>query len=342
MFFPPWESQNNSKRLKDPNAMGKWHENRSTCRNTMSLWCVILHLTRTYYENNSLRIILRNYWGLILPQRHQESTAFSRKYAWHSWVFKCDKFTTCFVTNHIVSGGITLSNGLRLFPWYNLFGSNSNMGSRCNWGRTDVTWLYLRNAVGLWKHLLSGDSDWSLTGFLLDFDHFGRLRSGRIEHFLKGVTLTWGNGIRVSLGWRFAGTLHPARCHHAVTRLFHRLWLSLNKEGDVALAWRSECHSTTAEKHCTSHWGPLLPLPSFKIPRKNVSLDPSTATADQVADPEFGPAKTVSHPTPSNPFFCGFRVSLLVWAFALLFQGLGGFHKQSSPCFCVVFRAPNV
>ena len=57
-----------------------------------------------------------------------------------------------------------------------------------------------------------------------------------------------------------------------VMRLLHKFWSSLNTGGVVALAWRSRCHSATAEKHCTSHWGvesPPLPLnpPPLKNPR---------------------------------------------------------------------------
>ena len=55
----------------------------------------------------------------------------------------------------------------------------------------------------------------------------------------------------------------PPLCCHAIVA---QLWSSLNKDGDVALAWRSGCHGTIADKHCTSHRGvdsPHLPLPSL-------------------------------------------------------------------------------
>ena len=77
-----------------------------------------------------------------------------------------------------------------------------------------------------------------------------------------GTTFAWHPG------WRYGDALHPARrhCTVTVTQLSRRFWSCLNKEGDVALAWRSGCRSTIADKHCTSHAveSPPLQLPSLK------------------------------------------------------------------------------
>ena len=41
-------------------------------------------LTRNYYENNSLRIIFRNFEAILYPQNLRERRTFSRNYAWDS------------------------------------------------------------------------------------------------------------------------------------------------------------------------------------------------------------------------------------------------------------------
>ena len=92
-----------------------------------------------------------------------------------------------------------------------------------------------------------------------------------IGHFLRGGDLSPGE--RHSRDTRDDGTvtlcsLRAATC--TVTRLSRRFWSSLSKEGDVALAWRSRCHGTIADKHCTSHRGvesPPFRYPPLKSPR---------------------------------------------------------------------------
>ena len=42
---------------------------------------IITTLTRNYYENNSLRIIFRNFRGKMRPQNLRERKTFSRNYA---------------------------------------------------------------------------------------------------------------------------------------------------------------------------------------------------------------------------------------------------------------------
>ena len=41
-------------------------------------------LTRNYCENNSLRIIFRNFWWILHSRNLQERTTFSRNYVWDS------------------------------------------------------------------------------------------------------------------------------------------------------------------------------------------------------------------------------------------------------------------
>ena len=53
-------------------------------------------LTRNYYENNSLRIIFRNFWGNLPPQNLRERKTFSRNYAWNSQFFKNNYFKIIF------------------------------------------------------------------------------------------------------------------------------------------------------------------------------------------------------------------------------------------------------
>ena len=69
--------------------------------------------------------------------------------------------------------------------------------------------------------------------------------------------------------------LRPARRHGTVTQLLRRFWSSLSKEGDVALSWRSGCHGTIADKHCTSHGcveSPPFRYPPLESPRNFFSL----------------------------------------------------------------------
>ena len=51
----------------------------------------------------------------------------------------------------------------------------------------------------------------------------------------------------MTVRWRSAHYAPPLYCHAIVAQILS----SLNKEGDVALAWRSGCHGTIADKHCT-------------------------------------------------------------------------------------------
>ena len=46
-------------------------------------------LTQSYYENDSLRIIFRNFWGNLRSQNlWEKEDFFSRNYAWNSKLFK--------------------------------------------------------------------------------------------------------------------------------------------------------------------------------------------------------------------------------------------------------------
>ena len=55
-----------------------------TCHYTQIPFVPKLPLARIYYENNSLRIIFRNFWGILYSRTVQERKTFSRNYAWDS------------------------------------------------------------------------------------------------------------------------------------------------------------------------------------------------------------------------------------------------------------------
>ena len=94
----------------------------------------------------------------------------------------------------------------------------------------------------------------------------GSLCTTNAGHFLRGGgdLNPGGTTFACQQGWRYGDALRPARRHCTVTQLLRRFWSSLNKEGNVALAWRSGCHGTIADKHCTSHGG--VESPSFRYP----------------------------------------------------------------------------
>ena len=71
------------------------------------------------------------------------------------------------------------------------------------------------------------------------------------RHRLREGPQPGGTTLACHPGWRYGDTLRPACRHCTVTQLLHRVSSSLNKEGDVALAWRSRCHGTITDKHCT-------------------------------------------------------------------------------------------
>ena len=90
-----------------------------------------------------------------------------------------------------------------------------------------------------------------------------------LRAFLRGGIFTRGNDIRVSPGmtvqWRSAPWALPLYWHAFVRRFLS----PLNKGGDVAIAWRSGCHSTTTEKKM--YLALVCGSPPFRcLPRKRV------------------------------------------------------------------------
>ena len=49
-----------------------------------------------YYENNSLRSIFRNFWGVLHPRNLQERRTFSRNYVWNLQFIKNSYFRIIF------------------------------------------------------------------------------------------------------------------------------------------------------------------------------------------------------------------------------------------------------
>ena len=104
--------------------------------------------------------------------------------------------------------------------------------------------------------------------------------------FKGGGTLTRRNEIRVTPGMTVRWHSAPARRHCTVMRLSHRFLSSLNKEGDVALAWRS----WSSRHHCgqTLYLSPgcgippPLPLPTPPPPLKSPGILQEISTKSEL------------------------------------------------------------
>ena len=113
---------------------------------------------------------------------------------------------------------------------------------------SDLTFLRKR----IWR-CSSGNNCRGQRGALRINANFWARTLRQTQTFSDGGASTWGSVCHVSSGikvqWRTASCAPPPYCQ----QFLRRLWLSLNKERDVAFAWRhwrSRCHSATAEKHC--------------------------------------------------------------------------------------------